>query len=238
MFCISCGAKNTVEAKFCSNCGKEIAPSPASTSENVKAEPVSNAKQPEQAKTPDSSNQAFSLAATLEGLSSLIVGLFFLAIAGYFFWGFLTSIFDGKTEKELSPPAMLEKVTVIGQTKRSDYQHFIDEGGVPKNPAWHGFYVEEVQFNFDRNEILMGVSLKISSLVRWLDGIKSWHRSGEVTPKEIRQRLSELCGVVETNWKIDEMVGMARRERHGDVLLCAYRVNRSNEIVVFMGWEP
>lgn len=134
----------------------------------------------------------------------------------------------------VSPASLLERVTLLGGSTRLNFSEFVDEGGLDKNPAWHDFYVEEVEIAYE-GDLVKAARLKVTRFAKYLEHAEMWI-SGEVaSPRQIRQGLSRICGVGENDWKIDNDAGVASRPYKGKTLRCMYSGSVNN---ILMSWEP
>ena len=127
------------------------------------------------------------------------------------------------------PESILEKLTMIGISTDSDFKQFIDQGGITKNPNWHGFYVEKINTAYHTNGKLAEVGLDINSKATWLSNIKIWNRGESPSPKEIREVLSKVCNVHDSDWEI-KTDGIVSGWVETDSILCIYDYILNNRI--------
>lgn len=218
MFCISCGDKQPNEAKFCSNCGKSLAPISSLDSNE-------NASSTERSKNADSSTAVESDSTTQakqdeDGTSEwyfIAIGIF---VGLIFFGSKFTDIFSRTRHSPL-----LENATVIGKSTRADFQRFVDEGGLQNHPAWHGLYVSNVQVFYYPNNVVRSMSMEFAGKA---DG--TMYPIGTVSPKEIRQQLTTLCGLSDSVWVVESYGGYGSRKESGGQLTCGYQVSKTGGI--------
>ena len=111
-------------------------------------------------------------------------------------------MFIPATSEYFKPASELEKLTILGISHREDFVKFKDEGGLNSSPAWHGLYVTSIQSQYNGpGETLSALSLEIGGKAKWMQMIKKWTYESGLATKDIRQVLSKICQVDESQWK-------------------------------------
>jgi curved DNA-binding protein CbpA len=63
----------------------------------------------------------------------------------------------------------LNSITEVNRSNSTDYEKFLDNGGLDKINGWHGFFIERASFNHDKNGILRKLVLNFTSKTNLLD---------------------------------------------------------------------
>ena len=184
-------------------------------------------EQPEKKPAHQSAPEGLSALGEYFTVTNLIMWVFFGATA----WYSLQFLFPNfSAPKEF----LLDKVTVIGSSTRSDYDKFVDEGGLAKNPVWHGIHVTELHVVFKSNVVSI-VQIRTDGKAKWFSSSKEWSSGSGITPKEVRQLLSPLCGIAETNWQVSDMGGIGESRKGGSKLSCNYTIERNGYLTITVG---
>lgn len=137
-----------------------------------------------------------------------------------------------------SRETLLERLTDFGTSTRQQYSEFIDEGGLSKNFVWNGFYITQAQFSFGQDNRVTKVYLKIAGFAEWRESLQMWRRGEDASPRQVREKLSQVCGVSGDSWELNESSGYGSGNQNGGSLECVYGVGVSNDITVNMSWTP
>lgn len=237
MLCDKCGATQSDDAKFCSNCAtplKSTTPIAAVT---------------EKGQSPSVLNATLST----EDVAKAIIGAACLGLGVYWLWNIdyqqffggssvQTALTEAVRQQDKSASGatqtLLETVTTLEHSTRADLRKLIDEGGIDRHPAWNGLYVSRATTFYYGNNTLAFYRLQIHGKAEWHGPRAEWLYAGIASPKEVRETLTKVCRVPAGSWTVDESGGRANRgvERTADYFVCRYdRKPDSNDVDVSIG---
>ena len=173
-----------------------------------------------------------------ESKSKRVFGLLGAIVSGIVLWFAGSKLLHTDLTSLTSKPSMLNEVLVIGKSTKADYQKLIDEGGLDRHSEWHGLYVTGLQIRYSGG-VMSEIALKIRYKAKYLNSISKWVDGDPVSPKELRETLSPICGLAAGDWTTSDTGGSGETVKSDNRLTCQYNVlNNNGEYLVTVAKSP
>ena len=193
MFCTECGAAFVGDAKFCGKCGAKTIQTDVSAADGAKTvAPTSPADALTGTKKRPRNTLVHWIIRNKIGIGIFIIGYFIVVICINTLNSSERLVHRAQSLAPQPPSArpnrnVLETAISVESGTHPLWNAFVDEGGLNRENSLYGLKITNISASWDRN------TEKFTSVFMQA-------RAVSTSPKEVRDALSKVCGLQDTNW--------------------------------------